>query len=327
MKYRNIVVAASLALLPLTAQAQPVSGMYVGAGLGVNQLLDTHYKNIPGSNLSSNIGFAGVASVGYGFGNGFRTELEANYRGQHSRLNPGGIGKTTSSYGPMLNVLYDFNIGGGASPYVGLGAGAQWTRVSNSTWGGAPALAGQAILGVAVPLGTPGLSLTAEARALRDFSDARVQGGRLREPMNVSGLIGLRYAFGAPPAPVSVAAPAPVQQASKAEDARTYLLFFDWDKSDLTGRAREIIADAAGASQRLAVTRLEVAGHADTSGTPGYNQALSMRRAQTVAVELQRLGVKKEAISISAFGDTKPLVQTAAGVREPQNRRVEIVLK
>ena len=137
MKYRNIVVAASLALLPLTAQAQPVSGMYVGAGLGVNQLLDTHYKNIPGSNLSSNIGFAGVASVGYGFGNGFRTELEANYRGQHSRLNPGGIGKTTSSYGPMLNVLYDFNIGGGASPYVGLGAGAQWTRVSNSTWGAA----------------------------------------------------------------------------------------------------------------------------------------------------------------------------------------------
>jgi len=70
-----------------------------------------------------------------------------------------------------------------------------------------------------------------------------------------------------------------------------------------------------------------VAGHADRSGTPQYNQGLSMRRAQAVAAELVRLGVKQQAIAISAFGDTRPLVPTAAGVREPQNRRVEIVLK
>ena len=127
-------------------------------------------------------------------------------------------------------------------------------------------------------------------------------------------------------APAPTPAPAPVP-APKAEEARTYLVFFDWDKSDLTARARQIIADSAGASTRLAVTRIEVAGHADKSGSPAYNQALSMSRATAVAGELVRLGVKKDAIMVSAFGDTKPLVPTAAGVREPQNRRVEIVLK
>jgi outer membrane protein OmpA-like peptidoglycan-associated protein len=75
------------------------------------------------------------------------------------------------------------------------------------------------------------------------------------------------------------------------------------------------------------VTRIEVAGHADRSGTPAYNQKLSLRRAQTVAAELVRLGVAQNEIDIEAFGDTHPLVPTAAGVREPQNRRVEIVLK
>jgi outer membrane protein OmpA-like peptidoglycan-associated protein len=45
-----------------------------------------------------------------------------------------------------------------------------------------------------------------------------------------------------------------------------------------------------------------------------------------VAAELVAHGVAKQAIDIQAFGDTKPLVPTAAGVREPQNRRVEIVL-
>ena len=89
----------------------------------------------------------------------------------------------------------------------------------------------------------------------------------------------------------------------------------------------QIIADAAQASTRVATTKIEVGGHADRTGTAQYNQALSMRRAQAVAAELVRLGVARNAIDINAFGDTKPLVATAANTREPQNRRVEIVLK
>ncbi|WP_431268181.1 OmpA family protein [Dankookia sp. P2] len=77
----------------------------------------------------------------------------------------------------------------------------------------------------------------------------------------------------------AVQAPAP---------ARTYLVFFDWDRADLTGRAREIIGEAAQNARRAAVTRIEVAGHADRSGTPAYNQRLSQRRADAVAGEARR---------------------------------------
>jgi OOP family OmpA-OmpF porin len=69
-------------------------------------------------------------------------------------------------------------------------------------------------------------------------------------------------------------------------------------------------------------TRIEVNGYTDTSGTPQYNQGLSIRRAQAVAGELVRDGV----IGVQGFGETHPLVPTGAGVREPQNRRVEIII-
>ena len=80
-------------------------------------------------------------------------------------------------------------------------------------------------------------------------------------------------------------------------------------------------------ARRVSATKIEVAGHADRSGTPQYNQRLSERRAQAVAAELVRQGVARTDIAITAFGESRPLVPTADGVREPQNRRVEIVLR
>ena len=109
--------------------------------------------------------------------------------------------------------------------------------------------------------------------------------------------------------------------------ARTYLVFFDWDKYNLTERAKQIITEAAGAARKTQTTRIEVAGHADRSGTPAYNMGLSRRRADAVAAELVRQGIAKNEIAVSYFGESRPLVPTADGVREPQNRRVEIVLR
>ena len=115
-----------------------------------------------------------------------------------------------------------------------------------------------------------------------------------------------------------MAAPAPAP-------SRSYLVFFDWDKASLTYRARQIIHEAADNSTHVQYTRIEVNGYTDTSGPPAYNQGLSMRRAQAVAGELVRDGVPQGSISIQGFGETRLLVQTGPGVREPQNRRVEIV--
>jgi iron complex outermembrane receptor protein len=140
----------------------------------------------------------------------------------------------------------------------------------------------------------------------------------------------LRYKFGLPPAAPPPAAPEAPQAAVPApivEPARTYLVFFDWDRADLTDRARQIVATAAAASTHVQLTRIEVDGYTDLSGTPAYNQKLSVRRAETVQKELVRDGVGTDKISIHGYGESNPLVPTAPGVREPQNRRVEIILK
>jgi len=131
--------------------------------------------------------------------------------------------------------------------------------------------------------------------------------------------------WGAPPPPPPPPAAAPPPPPPTIAPARTYLVFFDWDRSDLSARASQIIAEAATASTHVQVTRILVNGYTDTSGTPRYNQALSIRRANSVADELVKDGVARSEIDIKGFGETHPLVPTGPGVREPQNRRVEII--
>ena len=106
-------------------------------------------------------------------------------------------------------------------------------------------------------------------------------------------------------------------------------MFFDWDKATLTDRARQIVREAAENSTRVQYTRIEVNGYTDTSGTHQYNQGLSVRRAQAVQAELIKDGVPENAITTHGFGDDPAhlLVPTGPGVREPQNRRVEIIIR
>jgi outer membrane protein OmpA-like peptidoglycan-associated protein len=150
---------------------------------------------------------------------------------------------------------------------------------------------------------------------------------KLHNQFDHSIIFGVRYAFNTPaPAPVvTPAAPAP-EAAPAPAPARSYLVFFDWDKASLTDRARSIIKEAADNSTHVQYTRIDVNGYTDTSGTPQYNQGLSVRRAQAVAGELVRDGVPQNAITAQGFGETHLLVPTGPGVREPQNRRVEIVI-
>ncbi len=221
----------------------------------------------------------------------------------------------------------------GLQPYIGAGVGYGWLDLGNvhgdgltnfalpgnntvsgpsvETFGTAGAPAYQAIAGTSVPLRIlPGLSATLEYRffgmlaADAPYNRVSTATGNTVNGVQPSSsshnkftvadhaiLIGLRYSFGPAPAPwppvaEPVAAPAPTP-------ALSYLVFFDWDKATLTNRARQIIADAASASTKLATTRIETNGYTDTSGTPKYNQALLIRRAGAVAVELVREGRRK----------------------------------
>jgi OOP family OmpA-OmpF porin len=334
MKLRSALLAATMMALPAAAFAQPVDGLYVGAGAGYDYMQDQQVKNAD-TKLRTNGGVIGLASVGYGFGNGFRAEIEGDYFNLHQHLTDGAKGGgLNQTYGGFVNGLFDFDIGMPfLYPYVGIGAGYQETRLSaggvNASAGSA---AGQGILGVSFPIpDLPGLSATVEYRFVATVENEKFKadGGDIKvgSQYNHAGLLGLRYVFGIEEPPMAPApAPAPVAAPTPAP-ARTYLVFFDWDKSDLTARAKQIIAEAAQNASRVKLTRIEVNGYTDLSGTAAYNQKLSVRRADAVASELIKDGVPRAEIATQGFGESHPLVPTAAGVREPQNRRVEIILK
>jgi len=124
---------------------------------------------------------------------------------------------------------------------------------------------------------------------------------------------GLTFNFGAAPPPP----PAPVA-------VGPFIVFFDWDRSDITPQAAAILDNAASAYQQTGQAQVVLAGHADRSGSAQYNVGLSQRRADAVRSYLAGRGVPDGAITSEAFGESRPLVETADGVREPQNRRVEI---
>ncbi len=106
---------------------------------------------------------------------------------------------------------------------------------------------------------------------------------------------------------------------------RSYLVFFDFNKSDLTPQATEIVDTAAKNAGPAKVTQLTVTGHTDTVGSDAYNMRLSRRRAESVAAQLEKDGIPSSEIEIVAKGKRDLLVPTGDGVREPQNRRVQIV--
>ena len=359
MTFRQVLLAATVLALPVAAQAQPVTGFYVGAGVGMNWLmetdvdLDNRFAAPRSGTADFDYGYVGLISLGYGFGNGVRAEIEGNYRSNEvDSLTGFGLAAprasgTAISYGIMGNALYDFDLGPTIPlmPYIGLGAGyviQDYDRVIATSGANNVAVVGsegrfayQAILGAAFQLDSvaPGLALTTEYRFMGTLghegdataSRAGAERGTAEwNNFNHSVLLGIRYAFNAAPPPVPVVAPAP---AAAPAPARTFLVFFDFDRADLTDRARAIIAEAATNAGRVGSTRIEIAGHADRSGTPQYNQALSERRAAAVAAELERRGIARSAMTVQAFGESRPLVPTADGVREPQNRRVEIVLR
>jgi OmpA-OmpF porin, OOP family len=348
------------------ATAQQVAGPYISLGAGINQQQTLTRDAAPALGLPDsakwqfNTGFSAEFSVGWGFANGLRLDLEAPYlTAKVSGVTTAGerAGGSEGKYGGMVNVLYDFNLGLPVTPYIGLGAGGLDIEHDGFNRGPTgftfPGHAGsqsigdfgyQGIVGLAYPLPfVPGLAMTAEYRFLgaldpqssfrtnvyNGAGDITATGStRYSGDFTHSVMLGLRYAFAGPGAATTAveAGTIPGTAVPLAEPARTYLVFFDWDRADLTARARQIVAEAATASTHVQTTRIDVNGYTDLSGSAEYNKHLSIRRTQSVEAELVRDGVPRDEIAIEGFGEANPLVPTAPDTREPQNRRVAIVL-
>src|SRR6185369_4089327 len=341
---RMVVGAALLAAAPFAAQAQSLQpgGVYVGLEGGLNWIFNSSFNStatvapfFTGSfqtNASWNTGYVLGGVVGYDF-LGPRIELEGAYRANNGNITfggtPGSAGIMFQQINVMGNIYYDFMAGNALVPYIGAGAGAAFLNAGalgvsvNSTQ-----FAYQAMVGVGYNLDST-FRINLEGRYMGTTTPNFVHSGTAAgfgytvttSPTNnnISAMLSLQMKFGAAPPPPPP--PPPVVTPP------SFMVFFDWDRSNLSQQALNTIKQASDAFKAKGNARITATGHTDTSGPEAYNRALSLRRANAVKDALVRNGVPAQAISVIGMGEKGLLVQTGDGVREPQNRRVEIVIQ
>ncbi|MCK5746995.1 MAG: OmpA family protein, partial [Oricola sp.] len=279
-----------------------------------------------------------------------------------SGIPEGSISGDTTSLAIMFNALYDFESFGAVTPYIGAGIGVANIDhdISGSVSPGLPTdplsfdyassewgLAYQAIAGLGFAL-AEGLDLDISYRYFstkKDTYSGVISGvaSEFEAAYNTHTLFaGLRWSLGSAPeaapvveykdcwdgssVPVSASCPpAPVEDTAADLDPIQFTVYFDYDKSNLTPQASTLVQEAASRALENDIETVVVAGNTDTSGGSAYNQALSERRARVVRDALIANGVAASAIRVEAFGETNLAKPTADGVREPLNRRSDVV--
>ena len=333
-------IALAVALSWANAQAQWLAmpapgtpGAWYFGGEGGWTTLDNASDKIAGFGFTQrfNDGFNVGVRAGYEWG---PLRFEEEFRYMQNGISSVGPIKTTGNreaYAIMTNAIYDFTLGFPVTPHIGAGLGAV---VLHDGWGvkGFGTVASntdvefgyQGIAGIRYNI-NPALAFDVDYRYLGTTDPSfRTVGaaGAIKyssEYSSHSVVASLSLRFGAPP----VAAPVPPVPPAVAR--KVFLVFFDWDKDRVTPEGMQIVQQAAAAFRAGGPVTIQVTGYTDRSGSPGYNQRLSERRANNVANALAAAGVPRQAMAISGRGENDNRVPTADGVREPQNRRVEIV--
>jgi OOP family OmpA-OmpF porin len=339
------VLALALAILTIPASqafADQPPGWYAGIGVGANFAQNSKAGS---QTIQYDPGLNALGHGGYVFDSGFMIDGEV----YHSRSNVTAISGSTFHNGDLdntdlfANLIYDIHTGTMFSPYIGLGAGVAFVGADNigPLTGGkyindsTEEFAYQGIAGVAAQLDRNWtLSIDYRYVATADNPKLAITTGGTASTNNAShnAIVGLTYHFGRPVAPVPMQAttpptpkPTPVAKPAVAPVPQSYMVFFDFNKADLTPEARRILASAASDYKRGGYVRIVVTGHTDTVGSDAYNMKLSDRRAAAVKAELERLGVEGSMVSDNGVGKSGLLVPTDDQVREAQNRRAEIV--
>jgi len=105
------------------------------------------------------------------------------------------------------------------------------------------------------------------------------------------------------------------------------MVFFAFDSAEVMPAAAQVLERAIADFKSTGASRIVIEGHADRSGGDSYNQRLSDRRVKAVTDFMIKRGVQVAQIQTAAYGETRPRVPTADGVRHDENRRVEIFLR
>jgi len=332
------------------AQAQG-EGPYISLGGGWSSL-DPVKFNVGGSvgPISGKSSFSNDAAVnvsaGYKFDFPVRVEAEVKYTDFDAKklafstlpaaaVASGDLGVTSF----FANVLYDFPLSPHFAFTLGGGLGAALAdaslsdRIGNRLLHTGTGFSWQGIAGFTVALSERfQVQLDYRYQSIDDtghqFLSLVGMGDASLKSKNIqAAMLNFRW-FLSPPPPPRVAPPPelPPPPARAQPIVTNYVVFFDFNKSELTPEAIQVVASAAAIARSTGTVRIAVTGHTDTVGSASYNQHLSERRAWAVKSQLVADGVPEGGITTIGKGFNDPLVPTGPNVREPQNRRAVIDL-
>ncbi len=350
LKRAGAVSVLACAAAAMAAPASAAEGFYVGMGAGWDLLKAPQIRGVgPDGTVRNRSAVIVSGAVGYRVPHfPLRFEVEATWANHEAEsfLQSGTIYPVTGHLeerAVLFNALYDMKITPRLRMSLGGGAGMGTDRITfDNPFGAGEFQTGkrmgfmwQAIGGLAYTV-TPSVDVYAEYRYrdLNNGSDHPAIAPYSRHHLTENVVMaGLRWspwagpkAVAAPPPPPPRPIVQPMMPPPPPPPAKSFIVFFDFNRSDLSAEAQGVISEAVRTARYTGSVRVLVTGHTDTVGSAPYNQALSVRRAESVKIEMIRDGMAADAISTVGKGFDEPLVATGPGVREPQNRRAVIDL-
>jgi OOP family OmpA-OmpF porin len=345
MQLKNVLLGTVLAVAASTGAAQAATGWYLNMGVGANWVQDADFTGntaggpVTSGNAEFETGYIVAGAVGYDWGR-WRAEFEVAYRDNDVEcVTLGGPcfpvpGVEIWELSQMLNVYYDFSLGGRWGASLGAGIGGNLVVGQGGIFFSSDmddyVIAGQLMAELNYELSDRWLIYANYHFMVMD--DPNLDGGAFFGPggsidvekTDHAVMLGLRFDLQSDRA----VAPEP-ERPTPAEPRRPkqFIVFFGFNKANLSAEAQRVVSEAAAAAKQYGSAEILVVGHTDTVGSPSYNMRLSMRRAGAVKAELSNNGIEPGMIETSGKGETELMVQTGDGVKEPQNRRATIDLQ
>jgi outer membrane protein OmpA-like peptidoglycan-associated protein len=345
MSIRSIALTSTLAIAALTAtsaQAAERHGWYFGLEGGVVAVNDNSHVFF--THIDYERGWGLLGEVGYALNGHWRVELEAGMRrNEINEISYFGSPPTSTegelrNYTAMINAIWDAPISAKWALSLGAGLGADHVRFADTFYGFADSdtdtvFAAQGLAGLTYQMSSHWdlflnyRYLWADSPSLT-LVHCTLGCGFVTDDLDITKhtlTIGFRYGFDEPEA-VAPAPPPPAPPPPPEARPAHFIIFFGFNKCNITAEADRVLGEAAAAVQSNGAATVTIVGHTDTVGSLKYNQRLSECRANATKTGMVGKGVPESAISASGKGETELMVQTGDGVKEPQNRRATIDL-